>query len=102
MRQLISAPIGFSYCMPWSEEALERDVIIVGVTPSRMFTSFIHKLLRVTILPLYGMHDKVSSSPPTSMHPQKTAIPTFQELGMAILRGCIEVGKKNDILTCIP
>jgi hypothetical protein len=86
----------------WSKEALERDAIVVGVTPSRMFTSFMHKLLGVTILPFHGMHDKVSSSPPTSMHPWKTAIPTFQELGMAILRRCIEVGREDDTLACIP
>jgi hypothetical protein len=48
------------------------------------------------------MHDEVSPSLPTSMHPRRIAIPTSQELGMAILQECIEVGGEGDTSLCIP
>jgi hypothetical protein len=62
----------------------------------RMFTSSMHELLGITILPLHGIYDEVSPSPPTSMHPQRIAIPSSWEGGMAILRGCMEVGGEGD------
>jgi hypothetical protein len=52
-----------------------------------------HGLLGITIFLLHGMHDKVSPLPPTSMHPQRIAILSSWEVGMAILQGCIEVGR---------
>jgi hypothetical protein len=70
--------------------------------PMRTFTSSMHELLGVTILPLHGLYDKVSPSPPTSMHPRRIAIPTSQEPRMAILQECIEVGKEDDTSSCIP
>jgi hypothetical protein len=59
-----------------------------------------HELLRVTILPLHGMYDEVSPSAPTSLHPRRITIPTSQELGMAILQECIEVGGESDTFSC--
>jgi hypothetical protein len=45
-----------------------------------------YKLLEVTILPLHGIHDEVSSSLPISMHQARMiAIPSSWEVGMAIL-----------------
>jgi hypothetical protein len=61
-----------------------------------------HELLGVTIFLLHGMYVEVSPSPPISMHPRRIAIPTSQELGMAIRKGCIEVEGKDDTLSCIP
>jgi hypothetical protein len=48
------------------------------------------------------MYDEVSSTPPTSMDSPRIAIPTSQELGMAMLGGCIEVGGEGDTLLYIP
>jgi hypothetical protein len=72
------------------------------MVPLSLVTSSMHGLLGVTILPLYGMHDEVSPSPPTSMHSWRIVIPTSQEPKMAILQGCIEVGGEDDTLSCIP
>jgi hypothetical protein len=72
------------------------------MVPLSLVTSSMHQLLEVTILLLHGMHDEVSPSPPTSMHPRRIAIPTSQELGMAILRGYIEVGGESDTSSYIP
>jgi hypothetical protein len=58
-----------------------------------------HESLGVTILPLHGMYDKVSPSPPTLMNPRRIAIPTSQEPRMAILQGCIKVGGDGDTLS---
>jgi hypothetical protein len=70
--------------------------------PLRMFTSSMYKLLGVTILPLHGMQDEVSSSLSTSMYHWKIVILSSWEVGMAILQGCIEVGGEDDTLSCIP
>jgi hypothetical protein len=48
------------------------------------------------------MYDEVSSTPPTSMDSPRIAIQTSQELGMAMLGGCIEVGGEGDTLLYIP
>ena len=40
--------------------------------------------------------------PPTSMHPQKIAIPSSWEVTMAILRGCIELVGEGDTSSYIP
>jgi hypothetical protein len=64
--------------------------------PLKTFTSSMHELLGVTILPLHGMYDEVSSSLPTSMHLQRIAILGSWKAGMAILRRCIEVGGEGD------
>jgi hypothetical protein len=61
-----------------------------------------HELLGITILPLHGMYNKVSPSPPTSMHPPSIAIPSSWEVGMAILGESIEVGGVDDTSSYIP
>jgi hypothetical protein len=72
------------------------------MVPLSLITSSMHQLLGVTIFPLHGMHDEMSPSLPTSMHPRRIVIPTSQELGMAILQECIEVGGEGDTSLCIP
>jgi hypothetical protein len=61
-----------------------------------------HELLGVTILLFHGMYDEVSPSPQTSKHPQRIAILSSWEVGMAILRECIEVGGEGDTSSSIP
>jgi hypothetical protein len=68
----------------------------------RIFTSFIHELLGVTILPLHGKQDNVSPSFPTSMHSWRTDIRDYGEGGMSVLQECIEVGRKGDTLSYFP
>jgi hypothetical protein len=70
--------------------------------PLRLFIPSMHELLGVTIFLLHGMYDKVSPSPPISMHPWRIAIPPSQEPGMAILQECMEVGREGDTSLCIP
>jgi hypothetical protein len=78
----------------------------VGVTPPQSSENgspeISYFILGVTILLLHGMYDEVSSTPPTSMDSPRIAIPTSQELGMAMLGGCIEVGGEGDTLLYIP
>jgi hypothetical protein len=68
----------------------------------RMFTSSMHELLGVTILPLHGMQDEVSSSLSTSMYHWKIVILSSWEVGMAILQECIEVGGDGHTSSYIP
>jgi hypothetical protein len=72
------------------------------MNPLRLFTKSMHELLGVTILPLHVVYDKVSPSPPTSMHPQRIAIPSPWEGGMAILQRKIEVKGEGDTSSYIP
>jgi hypothetical protein len=77
----------------------------MGVTPLQMdalitFTLSMYELLGVTILQLHGMYDEVSSSPPISMHSQRIAILTSQELRMANNLCMDEINILRELRSC--
>jgi hypothetical protein len=53
-------------------------------------------MLGVTVLSLHGMYDKMSPSPPTSMHSKRIDILPSQESGIPIFQEFIEARREGD------